>query len=71
MRGVILAAGRGSRLNGAAASRPNAWSKRAASTLVERQIRALRRAGIDDIAVVVGCQADRVRRACGHARYLC
>ena len=35
-------------------------------TLVERQIDALRRAGINDIAVVVGCGADQVRRTCGH-----
>jgi choline kinase len=33
--------------------------------LIERQIRALQRAGIDEIAVVVGCEADRVRRVCG------
>jgi choline kinase len=35
-------------------------------TLIERQVRTLREAGVDDIAVVVGCQHDRVRRACGH-----
>jgi choline kinase len=34
-------------------------------TLIERQIRTLRRAGLDDIVVVVGCQADRVRQHCG------
>ena len=39
-------------------------------TLVERQIRALERAGIDDIAVVVGCQADRVRARLWARRYL-
>ena len=36
-------------------------------TLLDRQIRALEQAGIDDIVVVVGCQADRVRAACGRA----
>jgi len=66
MRGVILAAGRGSRLNGVASESPKCLVEAGGITLVERQIRALRRAGIDDITVVVGCQADRVRRACGH-----
>jgi choline kinase len=66
MRGIILAAGKGSRLNGTAGENPKCLVKAGGLTLVERQIRALRAAGIDDIAVVVGCQADQVRRACGH-----
>ena len=66
MRGIILAAGKGSRLNGTAGDEPKCLVKAGGLTLVERQIRALRNAGIDDIAVVVGCQADQVRRACGH-----
>jgi len=65
MRGIILAAGKGSRLNGTAGESPKCLVKAGGLTLVERQIRALRNAGIDDIAVVVGCQADQVRRACG------
>ena len=70
MRGIILAAGKGSRLNGTAGDKPKCLVEAGGITLVERQIRALERAGIDDIAVVVGCQADRVRSACGHRRYL-
>jgi L-glutamine-phosphate cytidylyltransferase len=66
MRGIILAAGKGSRLNGTAGENPKCLVKAGGLTLIERQIRALRHAGIDDIAVVVGCQADQVRRACGH-----
>ncbi len=66
MRGVILAAGKGSRLNGTAGESPKCLVEAGGVTLVERQIRALRQAGIDEITVVVGCQADRVRRACGH-----
>jgi L-glutamine-phosphate cytidylyltransferase len=65
MRGVILAAGRGSRLNGTANDSPKCLLEAGGITLIERQIHALRNAGIDDISVVVGCQADRVRRACG------
>lgn len=66
MRGVILAAGKGSRLNGTAGESPKCLVEAGGVTLVERQIRILRSAGIEDITVVVGCQADRVRRACGH-----
>ena len=66
MRGIILAAGKGSRLNGTAKESPKCLVEAGGLTLVERQIRALRQVGIQDITVVVGCQADRVRRACGH-----
>jgi L-glutamine-phosphate cytidylyltransferase len=67
MRGIILAAGKGSRLNGTAGESPKCLVQAAGQTLVERQIDLLRGAGIDDITVVVGCQANRVRRACGNA----
>lgn len=66
MRGVILAAGKGSRLNGTAGDKPKCLVEIGGMTLLERQMRALRSAGVDDIAVVVGCQADRVRAACGN-----
>jgi len=64
MRGVILAAGKGSRLNGTAGDKPKCLVEIGGITLLERQIRALERAGIADVVVVVGCQADRVRAAC-------
>ena len=65
MRAIILAAGKGSRLNGTAGDKPKCLVEAGGLTLVERQIDILRGAGIDDIAVVVGCQADAVRRVCG------
>lgn len=65
MRGIILAAGKGSRLNGTAGDRPKCLLRVGDTTLVERQIDTLRALGVDDIAVVVGCQADLVRRICG------
>jgi len=65
MRGVILAAGKGSRLNGTAGDKPKCLVEAGGVTLIARQIHALERAGLDDIVVVVGCQADRVRQACG------
>jgi choline kinase len=66
MRAVILAAGKGSRLNGTAGEQPKCLVQLGGMSLIERQIRVLRDAGIHDIAVVVGCQAERVRRVCGH-----
>jgi choline kinase len=65
MRGVILAAGKGSRLNGIVGDKPKCLLRLGAKTLIERQTEALRRVGIDDIVVIVGCQADRVKRTCG------
>jgi len=66
MKGVILAAGKGARLNGTIGDKPKCLLRVGSRTLIERQIEALRMAGIDEIAVVVGCQADMVRRTCGH-----
>ena len=65
MKGVILAAGKGSRLNGTAGDKPKCLVEAGGVTLIDRQIQTLRAAGLDDIVVVVGCQADRVRAACG------
>ncbi len=65
MRGVILAAGKGSRLNGTGADKPKCLVEVGGLTLLERQITVLERAGIDEITVVVGCAADRVRSVCG------
>jgi choline kinase len=66
MRAIILAAGKGTRLNGTAGELPKCMVKVGGRSLIERQIHALQNAGIDDIAIVVGCQADAVRRTCGH-----
>ncbi|HYM25820.1 MAG TPA: phosphocholine cytidylyltransferase family protein [Vicinamibacterales bacterium] len=65
MKGVILAAGKGSRLNGTLGDKPKCLLRIGGMTLVERQIETMRAAGISDIVVVVGCGADRVRRVCG------
>jgi choline kinase len=65
MRGIILAAGKGSRLNGTIGDKPKCLLRVGGKSLVERQIETLQAVGITDIAVVVGCQADSVRRTCG------
>ena len=65
MKGVVLAAGRGARLNGTAGDLPKCLARVGGMTLVERQIAALRTSGLSDVVVVVGCEAERVRRGCG------
>jgi choline kinase len=64
MTGVILAAGAGTRFNGGAVH-AKCLAPFEGRPLIELQLRALRASGIDDIAVVVGFDADGVRRACG------
>jgi L-glutamine-phosphate cytidylyltransferase len=65
MRAIILAAGRGSRLNGNLHHGPKALLRVGRASLIQRQVRALRDAGVGDIAAVIGCDADAVRQQCG------
>src|ERR1700750_1803945 len=62
MRGIILAAARGSRPNGGNGDMPKCLVTVGGETLLSRNVRILRTAGIDDIVIVVGCAADTVRR---------
>src|SRR5918992_2609608 len=64
MRGIILAAGRGARLTGGNHDMPKCLVTLGGETLLSRNIRLLRDAGIDEVVVVVGCAADTVRRTC-------
>jgi choline kinase len=64
MRGVILAAGAGTRFNGGGVQ-PKCLAAFDGRPLIELQVRAMRACGIDDIAVVVGFEAECVRQACG------
>lgn len=63
-KGIILAAGKSVRFNSGSAD-PKCLMTIGGVTLLERQIASLRRQGITELTVVVGCQAERVRRACG------
>ena len=58
LRAVILAAGRGSRLHPYTENRPKCLMELGGMTLMERQLRALRGAGITDIVVVTGYRAE-------------
>ena len=65
MRAVILAAGKGARLRGAAGDIPKCLAQVGGMSLIERQIIALRACGIEDIIAVIGFCGESVRRVCG------
>lgn len=58
MRAVILAAGRGNRLGHLGADRPKCLIRLGGKPLIERQIAALQRGGVDEIGVVRGYHAE-------------
>jgi len=66
-RAVILAAGAGTRLVGSDIPRPKCLAPFDGVPLIDLQMRALHSCGIDDVTVVIGFEADLVRRACGPA----
>jgi len=62
---IILAAGKGARLNGISGNLPKCLLPIGGSTLIERQISCLNEIGINKIVVVVGHGAEAVRAQCG------
>ena len=60
MRAVILAAGRGSRLGHLGDDRPKCFVELEGKPLIERQIAALRRGGVDEIGIVRGYRAEMI-----------
>ena len=60
IRAVILAAGRGSRLRHLGGDRPKCLVKLEGRPLIERQIAALRRGGVDEIGIVRGYRAEMI-----------
>ena len=63
MKAIILAAGKGTRLEGAAV-KPKCLVEIGGLTLLQRQIEALRNVDIKRIVVVVGFAADHIRDEC-------
>jgi choline kinase len=63
VRGVILAAGQGTRLDGGDV-KPKCLFKVGGVTLLARQIESLKAAQVNDICVVIGFQGDLIRRQC-------
>jgi choline kinase len=60
MRAIILAAGRGSRLGHLGDDRPKCFVKLDGKPLVEYQLAALRRGGVNEIAIVRGYRAEMI-----------
>ena len=60
MRAVILAAGRGSRMGHLGDARPKCLVELEGKPLIERQIAALQRGGMDEIGVVRGYRAEMI-----------
>jgi len=60
MRAIILAAGRGSRMGDLCEGRPKCLVELEGKPLIERQIAALRRGGVDHIGVVRGYRAETI-----------
>lgn len=65
MKAIILAAGKGTRLDGKAV-KPKCLVKIGKSTLLHRQIEALRNEKIEKIVVVIGFGGDSIREECGN-----
>lgn len=60
MRAIVLAAGRGRRLGRFGDELPKCFVELAGRKLIERQIHALRRAGIDEIGIVRGYRGEMI-----------
>ena len=65
MRAIVLAAGAGTRLGPLTNGRPKCLVPMGKQLIVDYQIQSLRSVGIDDIVLVVGHEADRIRDYCG------
>ena len=60
MRAIILAAGRGSRMGHLTDDRPKCLVELQGKSLIQRQIAALRRGGVEEIGVVRGYRAEMI-----------
>lgn len=68
---VILAAGRGSRLGAVTQDRPKCLVDVGGTPLLEHQLDALARVGVDDVTIVAGYRAADIRAAIGdRARFV-
>jgi choline kinase len=71
MKAVILAAGTGTRLHPLTHNCPKCLVAVEGKRLIDYQLDALRAVGVEDIVLVVGYEADQIRRYCGDmARYI-
>ena len=63
MKAIILAAGKGTRLNGVEL-KPKCLFDVDGTTLLQRQLSALSEAGINEVVLVLGFEAERIQREC-------
>jgi choline kinase len=63
MKAIILAAGKGTRLNGSEL-KPKCLFEVGGCTFLDRQLSALTAADITDVVVVVGFEAERIQSSC-------
>lgn len=66
MQAVILAAGKGSRLNGTTNGLPKCLLKVGGQAIIEHQLEALSEAGIGEILIVTGYKAEEIRKVVGN-----
>ena len=62
MKAVILAAGQGTRIRAVHGERPKCLINVGDKTILDHQIEGLSRAGIDEIAIVVGYEKQQIIR---------
>ena len=65
MRAIILAAGKGKRLDQVRGDYPKCLLEIGGLSLIERQIQALRNVGVHEITAVVGFGKEHVKERCG------
>ena len=58
MKAIILAAGRGTRMKALTEEKPKCLVELDGQSLLEKQLNALRQAGIEDIAIVTGYRRE-------------
>ena len=69
MKAIILAAGRGSRLDSYGQDKPKCLIDLGGKSLIERQLHTLRSCGINDIVMVTGYRADMLSGLVGETRH--
>jgi choline kinase len=65
MRAIILAAGKGKRLDTIRGDYPKCLLEVGGLSLIERQIQTLRALGVNDVTAVIGFGGEHVRERCG------
>ena len=60
MKAVILAAGQGTRIRSVHGEHPKCLIEVDDSTILDHQLEALSKAGIDEVAIVVGYQKEQI-----------